>query len=110
MELSNEIQQKRVHLKNCGGTYILKHKVNEKHFWVHIDKQHAIWFDDKEGSWKVGQLKDLGTDVCYFSTPKSSVKAEYPYDNRLSWIYYVGRDKGWKSALTNDVRLTYGGK
>ena len=87
-----------------NGTFILQRdsaKVNGKDFWIKNigSEADAIWFDKEHKNWKIGDLKDIGTDICAFQSTNNASELH----RVTSWKYYNGDE--WVLAPTNDMLI-----
>ena len=70
-----------------GGTYLLQeNKTNDKPFWIHQSGGKAIWWDNDNDNWNVGNFEYLGSS-------KAGIKGPSNNDSPPNQI-----TNGWKFA------------
>ena len=74
-----------------AGIYLLgPNPVNGKPHWLqNSSSSNAIWYDDKNGDWNIGPIKNLGTDKAKIYSPDDvagpQVATTWKYRNK-KWI------------------------
>ena len=93
--MKNDIKEKQ---GSGAGRYERSSVVNGKYSYKKYDK--AIWLDNEQHSWMIGDLKDLGstTGFLYARDDFGGVN-----DENNVWNYWNGDE--WKTSGTNDVTV-----
>ena len=82
-----------------SGTYLLQMTpINGYPCWKKTSGKYAVWFDNKNGNWKVGLVDEIGSTLCFFHGPDNV--DEWPTNKASKWKFY-GREK-WQEA-GNDI-------
>ena len=89
------------HQGSRAGVYILqKNFVNTYPYWKNKSKEYSIWFDLGNGTWFVGDTKDLGSVMCGIKGPYG--EDDWPQNISANWKYSDGTGT-WPKAGTGDV-------
>ena len=69
---------------SSAGIYILRpNPVSGKPHWLQNSSSNTIWYDDKNGDWNIGPLKDLGSDKAEIYSPDDVAGRQVA----TTWIY-----------------------
>ena len=62
--------------------------VNGKRFWIHENKNIAIWFNGKFSNWLIGPLRNIGSDIYHFKSNHSVNDIDVPPPQDITmWVY-----------------------
>ena len=85
LSISGEAQKYQA---SIGGTYLLQeNKTNDKPFWIHQSGGKAIWWDNDNDNWNVGNFEYLGSSKAGIigpsnnDSPPNQIKQGWKYAN-----------------------------
>ena len=75
------------------GYYTLNSIDDGKQNWIQVQGSNAIWYDEEDSSWNIGDKEDLGTSTCSLYSIKNTKRPE----QATKWKY-VNNDDEWMST------------
>ena len=89
-----------------AGYYLKAAIVNEHQSWINAN--HAIWFVDDLDAWVVGNIENLGTNVCGLLA-YSQGGSVCPFDiDSTTWFFFIGDivNGGVTNAQAGEISIT----
>ena len=93
LKLSVEIKGKAKNAVSSGaGIYTLGPNtvINGRSYWLQDSGPSAIWYDEVNGGWNIGQKYDIGSKIAMIYTPDDVAgpqeAKEWKYYNKPKWI------------------------